>query len=235
MYYTFRWDGNEHLPSFEEALLAQEDRRAGRQITRQTYFAQGLVYGDIVRYAEQVRRYFDAFGRERVHVIIYDDFAANVGAACRRTLEFLGADLSSIPTDFKPVNDNKFVKSPAVRDMLADGRLRSAVLAIRPFIPRVVFNGMQKIDARIRRMNSRAGARPPMSLELRRELQGKFAPEVDKLSALLGRDLTYWSNEGPHSGDTSMLTRRVSSSAAADAPAKKGGPKTAETKSTVGI
>ena len=81
LYYQFRFDGNEHLPTFEEALAAEDERRAGRRITRQTYLAQGLVYRDTARYTEQVRRYFDVFGRERVHVIIYDDLAADVRAA----------------------------------------------------------------------------------------------------------------------------------------------------------
>src|SRR6267378_1840665 len=48
MYYMFRYDGNEHLPSFEEALAAEEQRRAGKLLGRQTYFAQGLVYRNIV-------------------------------------------------------------------------------------------------------------------------------------------------------------------------------------------
>ena len=38
-------------------------------------------YRKIVRYTEQVQRYFDIFGRERVHVVIYDDFAADPAVA----------------------------------------------------------------------------------------------------------------------------------------------------------
>src|SRR5947207_7904708 len=52
MYYMFRYDGNEHLPTFEEALAAEEQRRAGKLLTRQTYLAQALVYRDIVRFTE---------------------------------------------------------------------------------------------------------------------------------------------------------------------------------------
>ena len=193
MYYTFLWDGNEQLPTFEEALLAQDDRRAGRRIARQTYFVQGLVYNEIIRYSEQVRRYFNVFGRERVHVIIYDDFAANVSAACRETLDFLGVDSNNLQKNFKAVNENKFVKSRVLRALLADRVVRSAVLAVRPLLPGVIFDGMQKIDARIRKFNSRHGGRPPLSPELRQELSRAFAPDVERLSVLLGRDLTHWS------------------------------------------
>ena len=100
LYSQFRYDGNEHLKTFEEALAAEEKRRAGRCIKRQTYFAQGLVYRDAARYTAQVRRYFDVFGRDRVHVVIYDDLVADVRATYCRTLDFLGVDSARTRTEF---------------------------------------------------------------------------------------------------------------------------------------
>jgi hypothetical protein len=37
--------------------------------------------------------------------------------------------------------------------------------------------------------------RPPLRAELRAQLKREFAPEVERLSELLGRDLTFWSVE----------------------------------------
>ena len=48
LYSTFCWDGNEQLPTFEEAVTAESDRRAGRNIPRRTYFAAGLLYHEVV-------------------------------------------------------------------------------------------------------------------------------------------------------------------------------------------
>jgi Sulfotransferase domain len=193
MYYAFRWDGNEHLPTFEAALAAESQRRAGLMTTRQTYFAQGLVYHEIVRFTEQVRRYFRLFGRERVHVVIYDDFAVDVAGTYRRALDFLGVNSTRIETEFEPVNANKFVKSSALRNFLSDPLVRSTLVAIRPMLPKMVFRMMQNVDARLRKLNSRDGVRPPMSPEVRERLNFDFAPEVAHLSELLGRDLTHWS------------------------------------------
>jgi len=195
LYYTFRWDGNEHLPSFAEALAAEKERRAGRLHSRQTYLAQGLVYRDTVRYVEQVIRYFDVFGRDRVHVIIYDDLARDAATVYRRALDFLGVDSKHAPNDFKAVNGNQYVKSTALRSVLSDPIVRSAILAIRPLLPRAAFHGMQKIDAAVRKFNSRPAGRPVLEPELERELRAEFAPQVEELSALLGRDLTHWSSE----------------------------------------
>ena len=102
LYYQFRFDGNEHLPTFEAALAAEPERRVGRRVRRQAQFPQGLVYRDTVRYTEQVRRYFDVFGRDRVHVIVYDDFVANVRATYCKTLDFLGVDSTRIRATSRP-------------------------------------------------------------------------------------------------------------------------------------
>jgi hypothetical protein len=197
LYYQFRFDGNEHLPTFEEALAAEAERRAGRRITRQTYLAQGLVYRDTARYTEQVRRYYDVFGRERVHVINYDDLADDVRGVYCRALEFLGVDPTRIETDFQVINGNKSVKHSALRGLLNDPLLRSTAVAIGRRLPRPVFAALHDVERRLWKINSRSEKRPPLAPETRAQLQREFAPEVERLSQLLGRDLTYWSTQGP--------------------------------------
>jgi hypothetical protein len=192
LYSQFRYDGNEHLRSFEQALAAEDDRRAGRLITRQTYFPQGLVYRDIARYTEQVRRYFDIFGREQVHVIIYDDLRADARATYCRVLDFLGVDSSRIATDFKVINGNKSVKHSALRGLLNDPLVRSTAVAIGRRLPRPVFTALHDAERRLWKLNSRPERRLPLAPELRAQLKREFAPEVEQLSQLLGRDLTHW-------------------------------------------
>ena len=195
LYYSFRFDANEDLPSFEAALAAEDDRRAGRGIPATTYLSQGLVYRETVRYTEQVKRYFEVFGRERVHVIIYDDLAADASAAYRATLEFLDVDARRTGIEFGKINSNQDVKSRALRSVLRNRLLCSAVLAIRPWLPRPLFGALQSVEARLRKLNCRPASRPAMAPELRRRLKSEFAPEVERLSQLLGRDLTHWSRE----------------------------------------
>jgi len=197
LYYQFRFDGNEHLPTFEEALAAEDERRAGRCLTRQTYLAQGLVYRDTARFTEQVRRYFNVFGRERVQVIIYDDLAADVHGVYCRTLEFLGVDSTRIETDFQVINGNKSVKHSALRGLLNDPLVRSTAVAIGRRLPRPIFTALHDVERRLWKLNSRSEKRPPLAPDVRAQLQREFAPEVERLSELLGRDLTHWSQQGP--------------------------------------
>jgi hypothetical protein len=193
LYYQFLFGGNEHLPTFEEALAAENERRAGRKFARQAYFVQGLFYRAVVRYTEQIRRYFDTFGRERVHVVIYDDFAADPESVYHDTLDFLGLGHAKQRTGFKVMNGNVTVKNATVEAVLNDPWLRSTALALRSWMPRPVFGALQQIESRIRSSNVRVEKRPPLPPEVCARLKQEFAPDVETLSELLGRDLTSWS------------------------------------------
>ncbi|HVM48564.1 MAG TPA: sulfotransferase [Candidatus Acidoferrum sp.] len=193
LFSQFRFDGNECLPSFEEALAAEDDRRAGRRLSRQTYFPQGLVYRDTARYTEQVQRYFDVFGREQVHVIIYDDLKADPRGTYCRVLEFLEVDPTHVPANFQVINGNKTVKHSALRSLLNDPLLRSTAVAIGRRLPRPVFNALHDAERRLWKFNTRPEKRASLAPETRARLRQEFAPEVKRLSALLGRDLTHWS------------------------------------------
>jgi GT2 family glycosyltransferase len=197
LYYHFRMTSNELLPTFEQALAAETDRSGGRQTCRLTHFAQGLAYRQVARYTGQVRRYFEAFGRERVHVIIYDDFAADVSAAYRQTLDFLGLESKGGDLGFNVVNPCQRIRSPALRAVMYDPLVRSVVPALHRWAPRPVFAALQQIDAWLLQFNSCVEHRPPLDPDLRARLKREFAPEVERLSELLGRDLTHWSREQP--------------------------------------
>jgi hypothetical protein len=195
LYYQFLFDGNEHLPTFAEAIAAEDDRRAGRRLGRQHYFAQGLAYHEIVRYTRQIERYFHAFGRDRVHVIIYDDFAADADAVYQRALEFLGVTPLPIKNGAQVINGNKHVKNPVLRAILNDPSVRRTLLAVRPWLPQPVFTALSKAETRLRKLNTVPARRQAIDAELRRRLDEEFAPEVERLSVLLGRDLTGWSRD----------------------------------------
>ncbi len=192
LFQYFRYDRNEPLTSFEAALEAEADRRAGRRLGRQTYFAPGLVYRDTARFARQVQRYFQVFGRERVRVILLEDLAANPAAVYRDTLKFLEVDTTQGLPQFERVNPAKTVKNRALRAVLNDPAVRSAVLSIRPLVPQPVFHLMHRIERRLQGFNSSVEKPPPLNPKLKSELRREFAAEVGQLSELIGRDLSHW-------------------------------------------
>ena len=111
------YNGNEDITDFTAALDAEPDRRAGRRIPPHAHLPQGLRYTEVPRYAEQLERYFDAVGRDRVRVVLYDDFARDVRAAYRDVLEFLGVDATYSPPSFAVINANKRTRSERFRPL----------------------------------------------------------------------------------------------------------------------
>lgn len=185
LYYQMLFDGDETLPTFEQGLAAEDERVANK--TTQTVW-----YRRMVRYTDQVKRYFDAFGREQVHVIIYDDLQADTTKVYRETLEFLQVDTNFQP-DFRVVNANSRIRSAYVRDFIKNPpRWYSATRnSLRKFISPTL---RRKVNVWIKEANSIYESRPPLNPELRSQLQQEYQAEVEQLSQLLGRDLTYWSH-----------------------------------------
>jgi hypothetical protein len=173
--------------------LALEHVRARERDTR-----PGLVYADYVCYAEQLRRYHDVFGRERVLVLIYDDFRADNAATVRRVLRFLGVD-ESLPVSVQDANPTVRVRSVGayerVRSLyLGEGR---AARLLGPALKTISTQRMRRgaLDV-LRRRVLYAQPRPPderLTIELRR----RFRDEVVALGNYLNRDLIgLWGYDG---------------------------------------
>lgn len=184
----FLYNRNEDIVDFEAALDAEEERKQGKRIPTLAHLVEGLFYRETVKYSEQVERYFDVFGREQVHVIIFDDFKRDTSVIYRETLAFLGVETSFCP-EFRIINSNKALRSR---------RLQAFLIAPPPFLTamaRVItphpLRG--RLSVWLRRFNRRYVDRPPLDPALRKRLQAEFRSEVERLSQLLGRDLNSWS------------------------------------------
>ncbi len=167
--------GNEELDDVEAAIAAESDRRRGLSIPRAAYFPEGLIYTEAATYTAKVRRFLDAFGAAAVKIVIFDDFVADGPAVYRDTLSFLGVD-----PEFEPSWD-----------------LRAANAAMRPD----VLKQLRKLPPELRRVMRGSGRRhlgknKPMSRQFRSRLAERCAPDVEELSALIGRDLGPWCADG---------------------------------------
>jgi hypothetical protein len=176
----------EPLTDFEEALGAEEDRRAGKRLPPWPINVENLFYRHSVRFAEQLERYFEVFGRDRVHVMLFDDLVSDGAIVVRGLLEFLGVDptLASIPPT---ANENRRVRSARMQRLIFMPRL---LMPVAPMLRR--FPLVRAVRTRLLQMNSEARPRSPMDRALRRRLLDEFEPEIDRLGSLIGRDLKPW-------------------------------------------
>ncbi|MCY1014859.1 sulfotransferase family protein [Pyxidicoccus sp. MSG2] len=172
--------GNEDLEDFSAALDAEPERARGQRLPPRCYFPEGLQYRSVARYAEPVERFLRTFGRERVHIVIFDDLVKDVRREYRRTLEFLGVDPEHTP-EFDEARATALIRPLVLRQM------RAATPEIRA---RLKTGRDSHLGTKSQRLSP--GARERVCAEL--------LPDVERLSALLDRDLTHWcrpSHPGP--------------------------------------
>jgi hypothetical protein len=183
------FEGDESILSFEDALSAIKERKLGNNLPQRNKSAnEALFYLEVPIFSEQVKRYFDIFGREKVLVIIYDEFCQSPENSYLRTLDFLGVAPPEQMPSFERINSNKKIRS----------KLFWRVRHFSPFWLRKIWRTFLppllrgNILRAISRINTYESPREPMKSETRTWLQKKFSPEINRLSALLGKDLSHW-------------------------------------------
>ena len=178
----------EDLVDFAQALAAEDDRRAGHRLPADAIRPEALYYRHSVQFPEQIERYLDVFGRERVHYVVFDDLVADPRAVYRATLEFLGVD-PTFQVDLSVYNPNRAPRSGAVQKLIfaPRGPMRRVFGRLRS-VP-----AMHRVRDVLVSANSTKADRRKMDPALRRQLTDEFAPMVRELGLLVGRDLSAWS------------------------------------------
>jgi hypothetical protein len=170
----YRRTGNDDLDDFDAALAAEAERAQGRQLPARCYFPEGLQYTRLARYAEPVARFLRVFGRDRVHVIVFDDLVRDPAGTYRRLLGFLG-----------------------VADHPVELDVDRATAQIRPLVLRQMRAASPEIRRKLKTGRLHGGGRGrPVSPETRARLAAELRPDVARLSELLDRDLTAWCRSG---------------------------------------
>lgn len=177
---------NEHVPQLEKALELEKERQKGLHIGNEAHFPKGLLYREVVSFHDQVERYFDTFGRENVHVTLFDDLKADSLGAFNTTLTFLGLEQVDQLTKLGVHNKAGF--------QCNTGWAKLDQIIRRP--PWIVDWGLDRLPA-IKRIAKLAMGRvnqfsSSMSDRTRQELQSELSPGISRLESLIDRDLSNW-------------------------------------------
>ena len=193
--------GDESIRHFEQAWSAVADRAEGRRIPPSCIEPRWLRYDEAARFGTYVERLFATVGRERCHVVLFDDLAADPAAEYRRLTSFLGLEAVD-GIDLKPRRGGadvrlawlqRFLKRPpkALRGRFAGEQFARR---IRDF-DNPEIQTPKKILAwrkRLLRWNRVAPSAQPVSISIQHEMCDHFQEEVDRLGQLIGRDLSKW-------------------------------------------
>jgi hypothetical protein len=179
---------NESIEDFGAALAADDAPDHGGPDRDERIRREG-TYLERAHYAEQLGRWFDTFPHDQIHVMVFEDFIAAPDVEFRGLLEFLGVDSSYRPASFEAHNARHRIKKGPVTRIV---RSVPAQWVRHRGLPAIV--GDQRA-ARIGRRIGEGGLvreeapRRTLDQALRDELWAKLSDDLDRLSAMLGRDM----------------------------------------------
>jgi len=185
----FTWSGIEDVQPFERAIETEITTGRALPVWSRRGVATPVYYLAAGAYHEQVERYVTAFGRDQVKVVILDDLKRDARAHYRDVCEFLEID-GTVARPVGVVNAHKGLRSAPLQRFAwhPPAALRGVLRLVTSRRQR------QAIFDSLVRLNTTHDARPPMQASMKRHLQAHFAGDVERLSTLLGRDLTHWSH-----------------------------------------
>jgi Sulfotransferase family len=133
-------------------------------------------------YHRHLLRFQAVFPAEQIRVLLYDDIRAQPAEVFRNVCGYLGIDDRIAPqTGERRVKDKETpVVPPRARRLLAP--LKAVV---QPYRGTRVFVAARALIARTLRY-------PPLTPELRHDLEAHYADDIARLAELLGRDLSIW-------------------------------------------
>ena len=177
-------DGREPIPDFGRALAAEEERIARNWSPIWHYRRMGF-------YHEQIQRYREAFGPERLRVYLYEDLESDPENVLRDIHEFIGVDPSFVPDVSSRYNVSGVPKNRRLhalhRFLLRPNPVKTA---LKPFFPKRVRRRM--VEGSLNTLRNRNLVKPPFPEEVRRGLVEGYREDVSRLEALIRRDLSGW-------------------------------------------
>jgi hypothetical protein len=174
----------EDIVDFYDAIGAGTTAQGALFIRQPSRTPKYLDYLSISRFAPQVERYQSVFGRDRVKVVLLEDIASTPQAMFREVLSFLDIDPSFQP-EFRIYNETSHRQSPlehCINSIYALPGIKPLAQSVFPYTAR------RQLLSAVRRKPHRVAQPDPRDDQLR-EL---CAPDVERLSTLIGRDLGHW-------------------------------------------
>jgi hypothetical protein len=143
-------------------------------------------YGDLSSYCMQIERYFRTFDESQILLLTTEELHDERHATMARVCRFLDVDETAIPDTSKEYNI---------------GEQKRAHLAFGVATSRVATN--ERLPASVRKrlipiLSTRLASRPITDTEthidddLRRRLEGRLRPEMERLSKYMGPSFTGW-------------------------------------------
>jgi len=181
LYNQYLNETQENVGSFQEALSLEDSRKKGENIPSRIRSPSYLFYSERVKYLEQIRRYFDLFDKDKIKILIFEEFKLNNEETYKDVLKFLG--VKDFEPEFKEVH---FSKKP--RSSFFNNVLRNPFLT-KPFKVVLPMNFYVKIRDFFHNILMKKELNIPIDKELEKQLKFSYKKDILKLSKYLKEDL----------------------------------------------
>lgn len=189
LFHFKRFIGQEESYDIRTALENEtrylKDAESGKFLLQENY-----LYREAALFSDKLKKFFGVFGRSRVKVIEYDDFQSSHLDIMRDIYDFIGADPDFRP-DNNPVNKTGIKRNRRFGEVIANlpGPLKAAAYCF----PRPIRRNAYRLLARL---NTSYKPTPPLPDDVAADLRAFFRDDVAALSDLLGRDFSFWLEDG---------------------------------------
>ena len=193
--------GDENIGDFEKAWAKIGERAQGRSIPRSAMDPRWLRYDEAGALGSRVERFFEKVGRERCHIVLFDDLAADPLGTYRSLCGFLGIEPWA-ETSFKVRRAGKsfrygwlqrLLKRPPKRlqTIMAGEQFRQREKEAGASEGRAV-NAIFRVRKRLLDWNKVPAKKVPLDPTVRAQIIERLRDEIVLLSRVIDRDLSHW-------------------------------------------
>lgn len=199
--------GDENVRDFATAWSLTSERVAGRRIPRSCIEPRWLRYDLAAAFGAQVAAFCEAVGRERCHIVLFDDLVGDPRGTYDKLCAFLG--LEPYPgTEFRAERGHREVRNLMVQRLLnRPPVVLETLLASDQFLHRdgkqsrlrdkPLIKSLLKVRKVILKWNEVEARRQPLDPALKDEIAEHYRGEVERLGRFLNRDLSTWLDPVP--------------------------------------
>lgn len=173
----------ENERDFAQALALESLRKDGKKLPDRVQSPSWLFYLEMIKYYDQVKRFYDLFSSSQIKTIIFEDFKADNQKIYQEILDFLEVNPSFIP-NYKSVNSRAKPRSYFFNQLIYSPFIRRASQQV--FTPKAYdFIAKNIVEKVLWQKTDKLS----VSLEIKQQLAEKVQPEVIKIGEFLNIDL----------------------------------------------
>lgn len=188
----WRWmlqEGYETIDDFNMALIEEENRINDSEFKQNNahgnywnfmYKASGLYYN-------QVKRYYDVFGKDNCFVCLFDELESNTESLMQRMYNFLELKEEHIQIEYKIQNVSGSVRFPKFQRFL---RQTAPKIRDKMSLPKGLLS--KPINYLLKKNKTNKKQKISLDKEILNSIESYFREDINKTAKLIDKDLSKW-------------------------------------------